>query len=162
MPTPRFSESQIVGILREAGSGVLVANLLRRYGVSEASLGKSSGDSVPNLNRFCKLAVENSTLKWKHTEMALENAPIKDLPARKLHSRLRNVWCWRSSSRSTSRAESSQTTLARLAPFRPDESRSRGAARRSSEALQEVRGVRWCSVSATLRVGRAIRNSAPG
>ncbi|MBM3780515.1 MAG: transposase [Acidobacteria bacterium] len=36
MRTPKFSESQIVGTLREAGSGVPVATLLRRHGVSEA------------------------------------------------------------------------------------------------------------------------------
>ena len=67
MRTSKFSESQIVGMLREAESGVPVADLLRRHGVSKATFfkwrNKYAGASIPIVKRLRELEVENCTLK---------------------------------------------------------------------------------------------------
>ena len=56
MRTSKFSESQIVGMLREAESGVPVADVLRRHGVSKATFfkwrSKYAGASVPDVRRL--------------------------------------------------------------------------------------------------------------
>lgn len=78
MRTSRFSESQIVGMLREAESGVPVAHLLRRHGVSKATFfkwrSKYAGASVPAVKRLRELEAENSTLKRMYADLALEHA----------------------------------------------------------------------------------------
>lgn len=86
MRTSRFSESQIVGMLREAESGVPVAVLLRRHGVSKATFfkwrSKYAGAPVPHVRRLRELEVENSTLKRMHADLALEHVALKDVLAR--------------------------------------------------------------------------------
>ena len=86
MRTSKFSESQIVGMLREAESGVPVADVLRRHGVSKATFfkwrSKYAGASVPDVKRLRELEVENSTLKRMYADLALEHAAIKDVLAR--------------------------------------------------------------------------------
>ena len=88
MRTSKFSESQIVGMLREAESGVPVADVLRRHGVSKATFckwrSKYAGASAPDVKRLRELEVENSTLRRMYADLALENAAIKDVLARKL------------------------------------------------------------------------------
>ena len=80
MRTSKFSASQIVGILREAESGVPVADLLRRHGVSKARFFKwrseCAGASVPDVKRLRLLEVANSKLTRMYADLALENAAI--------------------------------------------------------------------------------------
>ena len=88
MRKSKFSETQIVGILKDAESGVPVADLLRKYGVSKATFfkwrGKYGGASVADVKRLRELEAENAKLKRMYADLALENAAIKDVLNRKL------------------------------------------------------------------------------
>jgi putative transposase len=84
----KFSETQIVGILKDAESGIPVADLLRKYGVSKATFfkwrSKYGGASVADVKRRRELEAENAKLKRMYADLALENAAIKDILNRKL------------------------------------------------------------------------------
>jgi putative transposase len=88
MRKSKFSESQIVTILKEAESGIPVADLLRRHAVSKATFfkwrGKDAGATVNDVRRLRELEAENAKLKRMYAELALENAAIKDVLSRKL------------------------------------------------------------------------------
>ena len=86
MRKSKFSESQIVGLLKEAESGVPVADLLRQHGISRTTFfkwrSKYAGASVADVKRLRELEGENATLKRMYADLALENAAIKDVLAR--------------------------------------------------------------------------------
>jgi len=88
MKKSRFTESQIVAILREGEAGVPVAGILRQHGISRATYflwkRKYGGATVAELRRRKELEAENAKLKRMYAEMALENAAIKDVLSRKL------------------------------------------------------------------------------
>lgn len=88
MKKSRFSESQIVAVLKEGEAGVAVAELLRKHGISRQTYftwkSKYGGASVKDLTRLKELEHENAKLKRMYAELALENAAIKDVLARKL------------------------------------------------------------------------------
>jgi putative transposase len=88
MRKSKFSESQIVGIVKEAEAGIPVAELVRRHAVSKATFfkwrSKYAGASVPDMKRLRELEAENTKLKRMYADLALENAAIKDVLARKL------------------------------------------------------------------------------
>ncbi len=73
----RFTEAQIIGFLREAEAGLLIKELCRKYGFSEASYylwrSKFGGMSVPDAKRLKELETENSRLKKLLAESILEN-----------------------------------------------------------------------------------------
>ena len=87
MRKSRFSESQIVAILQEAESGIPVAEVVRRHGISASTYfnwkSRYSGASVSELQRLRELETENAKLKRMYSDLALENAAIKDLLQRK-------------------------------------------------------------------------------
>jgi putative transposase len=81
MKKSRFTESQIVGILKEADSGIPVNEIWRKHGISSATYYKwksrYGGLDVSELARVKELESENSRLKRMYAELALENEAIK-------------------------------------------------------------------------------------
>ena len=88
MRKSKFTESQIVGILGEGESGLPVAEVCRKHGISNATYyqwkSKYAGMSANELKRVKELEAENSRLKRMYADLALENAAIKDVLSRKL------------------------------------------------------------------------------
>lgn len=88
MKKSRFSETQIVAILKEGEAGVPVPEILRKHGISRNTYfnwkKKYAGATVPDLKRLKELEAENARLKRMYSDLALENAAIKDLLNRKL------------------------------------------------------------------------------
>jgi len=88
MKKTKFSESQIVAILQEGEAGLPVAQILRKYGISQATYynwkSRYGGASVAELKRLKELELENAKLKRMYADLALENAAIKDVLGRKL------------------------------------------------------------------------------
>lgn len=88
MRKSRFSETQIVAILKEGEAGVPVVEIVRKHGISRNTYfgwrRRYAGATVPDLKRLRELEAENSKLKRMYTDLALENAAIKELLNRKL------------------------------------------------------------------------------
>jgi len=87
MRKSRFTESQIIGILKQGEAGVPIAEILRQHSISKATYfhwrSKYAGASVDELKRLRELEAENAKLKRMYAELALENAAIKDVLSRK-------------------------------------------------------------------------------
>ncbi len=83
----RFTEEQIIGILREQEAGGTVKEITRRHGVSEQSFyrwkAKYCGLEVSEVRRLKELESENAKLKKLLAEAHLDNAALKDVLSRK-------------------------------------------------------------------------------
>jgi len=87
MKRTRFTEEQIIGILKEAEAGAKTADLARRHGVSEATIynwkAKYGGLEVSEAKRLRSLEEENAKLKRLLADTMLGNAALKDLLSKK-------------------------------------------------------------------------------
>ncbi|MGY4403735.1 putative transposase [Bradyrhizobium sp. USDA 3315] len=92
MKRRRYSEEQIIGILKEHEAGVSVASLCRKHGVSYGSIynwkARFGGMEVSEVQRLKTLEHENSRLKRLLTDTMLDNAALKDLLGRNLEKHL--------------------------------------------------------------------------
>ncbi len=87
MKGSRFTEEQIIGILREQESGSKTADVCRRHGVSEATFykwkAKLGGMDVSDARRLRQLEEENARLKKLLADAMLDNAVLKDVASKK-------------------------------------------------------------------------------
>jgi putative transposase len=88
MKKTRFSETQIVNILKEAEAGIAVEELSRNHGFSKSTFykwkAKYSGMDVSALKRLKELEEENRRLKQMYAELSLEHQALKDIVQKKL------------------------------------------------------------------------------
>jgi putative transposase len=87
MKKGRFSESQIVAILKQQESGQTVAQIAREHAISEATFytwkSKYGGLQVSELTRLKELEDENRRLKQMYADLSLENQAIKEVLRKK-------------------------------------------------------------------------------
>jgi putative transposase len=87
MKRKRFTEEQIIGVLREHEVGAKTADLCRKHGISEATFynwkSKFGGLDVSEAKRLKQLEGENARLKKLLADSMLDNAALKDLLSKK-------------------------------------------------------------------------------
>jgi len=87
MKRRRFTEEQVIAILKEQEAGSRTADICRKHGVSEATFykwkSKFGGMEVSDARRLRALEEENAKLKKLLAEAMLDNAILKDVAAKK-------------------------------------------------------------------------------
>jgi putative transposase len=87
MKRSRFSDEQIIGILKEQESGAVTADVCRRHGISEATFykwkAKFGGLEVSEAKRLRTLEEESGKLKKLLAEAMLDIAVLKDISSKK-------------------------------------------------------------------------------
>jgi putative transposase len=88
MKRTRFSESQIVGVLKEVEAGLKVEEVCRKHGISSGTYynwkSKYGGMEASDVKRLKEIQEENSKLKRMFADLSLENLALKDLLEKKL------------------------------------------------------------------------------
>ena len=88
MKKSKFSEAQIVAILREGEAGMPIAEVLRKHGISRPTFylwrQKYGAAGVPELQKLKALEQENARLKRMYADLALQHAAVQDVLSRTL------------------------------------------------------------------------------
>lgn len=81
MKKTRYSEDQIIGILKEAEAGLSIIELCRKYGISDATYynwkAKYGGMTVSDAKKLRQLEDENRRLKQIVADLSLDNQALK-------------------------------------------------------------------------------------
>ena len=87
MKKTRFTENQIIAILKEGEAGVQVKEICRKHGISDATYynwkSKYGGMDVSDLKRMKEMEQDLFQLKRMYADMALENRALRDLIEKK-------------------------------------------------------------------------------
>lgn len=87
MKKPRYSDSQIINILKQAEAGTPVTELCREHGMSSAAFykwrAKYGGMDASLMTRMKELEAENARLKKMYADVQLQNDVIKEAMAKK-------------------------------------------------------------------------------
>jgi len=87
MKRSRFTDEQIIGMLKEQEAGAKTADVCRKYGISDATFykykAKFGGMEVAEAKKLRMLEEENAKLKKLLADTMLDNAALKDLLAKK-------------------------------------------------------------------------------
>jgi len=88
MKKSRFTEKQVLEVLKELESGVAAADLCRKHGVSQATIynwrTKFAGMTESELKKLRQLEQENSRLKRMYAELSIDHKILKDVIEKKL------------------------------------------------------------------------------
>jgi putative transposase len=88
MKKSRFSEHQIVQILKQAEAGMKTADICRQYGISETTYynwkAKYGGMESSDIKRLRELEAENQRLKRMYAELSLDHQILKEIVEKKL------------------------------------------------------------------------------
>lgn len=87
MKRSRFTEEQIIGMIREQETGLKTADVCRRHGLSEATFykykAKYGGMDISDAKRLKALEDENTRLKKLLADQMLDNAMLRDIASKK-------------------------------------------------------------------------------
>ena len=88
MKRSRFTETQILGILKQAEAGVALTELCRQHGISKSTYynwkSKYGGMEASDLRRLRELEEENRRLKKMYADLSLDHMVLKDIIEKKL------------------------------------------------------------------------------
>lgn len=88
MKKTRFTETQIVAILKKQEAGMKTSDICREHGISDATFynwkAKYGGLQVSDVKKLKELEAENFRLKKMYAELSMENYALKDLISKKL------------------------------------------------------------------------------
>jgi putative transposase len=87
MKKTRFTETQIVAILKKQESGIKVADICREHGISDATFfnwkSKYGGMQISDVKKMKEIEAENARLKRMYAEVSMVNDALKELIEKK-------------------------------------------------------------------------------